>query len=104
MGFQVLSQRQLLHPPPQPGGIVQVAADEAKPVVNGKKNTRPSEQFARFPFLAMAPWESVPSAREVVAQLQANSTNYVPGFGILRDSSRSGKRRRIQLRVWGQSM
>ena len=26
---------------------------------------------ARFPFLAMAPWESVPSAREVVAQLQA---------------------------------
>merc|ERR1712217_511890 len=23
-----------------------------------------------FPFLAMAPWESVPSAREVVAQLQ----------------------------------
>ena len=24
-----------------------------------------------FPFLAMAPWESVPSAREVVAQLQA---------------------------------
>jgi len=25
-----------------------------------------------FPFLAMAPWESVPSAREVVSQLQAS--------------------------------
>ena len=28
-----------------------------------------------FPFLAMAPWESVPSAREVVAQLQARATH-----------------------------
>lgn len=27
-----------------------------------------------FPFLAMAPWESVPSAREVVAQLQEHRT------------------------------
>ena len=31
-----------------------------------------------FPFLAMAPWESVPSAREVVAQLQALRVRRAP--------------------------
>eukprot|EP00438_Fugacium_kawagutii_P032754 Skav208160 [mRNA] locus=scaffold2891:217853:220323:+ [translate_table: standard] len=33
-----------------------------------------------FPFLAMAPWESVPSAREVVAQLQV-PWRWMPGRG-----------------------
>ena len=57
---------------------------------------RRSEQIARFPFLAMAPWESVPSAREVVAQLQADSTGFrgLLGLGFV-GSSCSGKRRRI---------
>jgi hypothetical protein len=38
-----------------------------------------------FPFLAMAPWESVPSAREVVAQLQALRARRAPTAGKMGD-------------------